>query len=136
KHLMTHTSGLPDSRKVSEQFEFYLTAKDEENFNPIKKTTELNFEPGSRFQYSNPAFNGLALIIEKITDQKWQDFIIENIFKPADMDESKITDGPHPEEGVAHAYESENNIFAESDYGEVPTFAAAGNGGVWCSILD
>jgi len=136
KHLMTHTSGLPDSRKVKEQFEFYLTAKDEENFEPIKGTTELNFEPGTQFQYSNPAFNGLALIIEKVTEQKWQDFIIQNIFEPAGMAESTITDGPHPEVGVAHAYELKNNVFEESDYGEEPTFAAAGNGGVWCSILD
>lgn len=136
RHLMTHTSGLPDSRKVSEEFEFYLTAKDEENFEPIKHTTELSFEPGSRFQYSNPAFNGLALIIEKVTGQKWQDYITSHIFDLAGMVESTITDGPHPRAGVAHAYELKDDIYTESDYGEVPTFAAAGNGGVWCSILD
>lgn len=135
-HLLTHTSGLPDSRKVSEEFDFYLTAKDEENFEPIKGTTALNFEPGSRFQYSNPAFNGLALIIEKVTGEKWQDYITEHIFSPAGMDESTITDGPHPQDGVAHAYEMKEEAYEESDYGEVPTFAAAGNGGVWCSVLD
>lgn len=79
-HLLTHTSGIPDSRKVKEQHEFYLTAKDEENFLPIKQTDSLKFEPGSKFEYSNPAFNGLALIIEKITGKKWQDYIREIIF--------------------------------------------------------
>lgn len=136
RHLMTHTSGLPDSRKVNEEFEFYLTAKDEENFEPIKQTTELNFEPGSRFQYSNPAFNGLALIIEKVSGQKWQDYITTHIFDLAGMKETTITDGPHPRAGVAHAYELKEDTYTESDYGEVPTFAAAGNGGVWCSIRD
>src|SRR4051812_11228287 len=33
-HLLTHTSGLPDSRKTVEDSVFYLTAKDEENFAP------------------------------------------------------------------------------------------------------
>lgn len=136
KHLLSHTSGLPDSRKVSENPEFYLTAKDEENFQPIKHTQSLNFEPGKEFQYSNPAYNGLALIIEKVTKQKWQDFIKEKIFIPSGMMHSKITDGPHPEQGVAHAYKVNDNSFEEDDYGEYPTFAAAGNGGVWCSILD
>src|SRR5258705_6549972 len=37
-HLLTHTSGIPDSRRISEQQEYYLTAKDEENFAPLKQT--------------------------------------------------------------------------------------------------
>lgn len=136
KHLLSHTSGLPDSRKVDENIEFYLTAKDEENFQPIKHTEALNFEPGKQFDYSNPAYNGLALIIEKITKQKWQNFIHDKIFMPSGMTHSKITDGAYPNHGVAHAYTFENGAFEEDDYGEYPTFAAAGNGGVWCSILD
>lgn len=136
KHLLSHTSGLPDSRKVDENIEFYLTAKDEENFQPIKHTKALNFEPGKQFDYSNPAYNGLALIIEKITKQKWQNFIHDKIFMPSGMTHSKITDGAYPNHGVAHAYTFEDGAFKEDDYGEYPTFAAAGNGGVWCSILD
>lgn len=135
-HLLTHTSGLPDSRPVSDNIEFYLTAKDEENFEPIKRTKTLNFEPGEQFEYSNPAFNGLALIIEKVTGNKWQSFVEDQILKPAGMVHSKITDGPHPEKDVAHAYTLQNNVFLEDDYGETPTFAAAGNGGVWSSVLE
>ncbi|MFA5668956.1 MAG: serine hydrolase domain-containing protein [Balneolaceae bacterium] len=136
KHLLTHTSGLPDSRPVSDNIEFYLTAKDEENFEPIKHTKTLNFEPGEKFEYSNPAFNGLALIIEKVTGKKWQTFVEDNIFNPAGMEHSKITDGPYPEEDVAHAYTLQDNVYMEDDYGETPTFAAAGNGGVWSSVLE
>ena len=133
-HLLTHTSGLPDSRKVKEEHTFYLTAKDEENFAPIKQTDKLEFEPGTKYKYSNPAFNGLALIIEKITGEKWQQYIQRMIFQPSEMKSSTITDGPHPESGVSHGYVlNEKNQFEEIDYGEEPTFAAAGNGGVWSS---
>ncbi len=133
-HLLTHTSGLPDSRKVKEEHAFYLTAKDEENFAPVKQTDNPDFEPGTKYKYSNPAFNGLALIIEKITGEKWQRYIEKMIFQPSGMKESTITDGPHPESGVSHGYVlNEKNQFEEMDYGEEPTFAAAGNGGVWSS---
>lgn len=134
-HLLTHTSGLPDSRKVKEAHDFYLTAKDEENWGPIKQTIRLEFEPGTEYQYSNPAFNGLALIIEKVTGAKWQQYIQKTIFNPAGMKTSTITDGAHPSSGVAHGYVlNKEEKFEEMDYGEEPTFAAAGNGGVWSSV--
>lgn len=136
RHLLTHSSGLPDSRNVAQDSIFYLTAKDLENFAPLKKTKSLHFEPGSHFEYSNPAFNGLALIIEQVSGQKWQQFIGERIFKPAGMNHSVITDGAFPETGVSHGYRFYQNQFDEYDYGEYPTFCAAGNGGVWSSVKE
>ncbi len=136
-NMLTHTSGLPDSRKVKEDSVFYLTAKDAENFAPLKKTDSLHFEPGEKFEYSNPAFNGLALIIEKVTNRKWQDYIRKIIFKPTGMKRSTITDGAYPQTGVSHGYIlNGKKEFAEDDYGEEPTFAAAGNGGVWSSVKE
>ncbi|MBV6429755.1 MAG: Penicillin-binding protein 4* [Haliscomenobacter sp.] len=135
-HLLNHSSGLADSRRVAEDSVFYLTAKDEENFAPIKQNDTTYFEPGTRYRYSNPAFNGLALIIQQITGKRWQDFIIDRIFAPSGMTGSKITDGPYPQTGVAHAYVWDQGKFIEDDYGEEPTFAASGNGGVWSSVRD
>jgi len=134
-HLLTHSSGIPDSRKVSEQKEFYLYARDEENFAPLKQTDSLLFEPGTMYRSSNPAFNGLALIIEKASGMKWQQYIKEQIFDQCGMKRSTITDGPHPEKGVSHGYiKNEKGNFEELDYGEEPTFPAAGKGGVWSSV--
>ncbi|MEJ7821662.1 MAG: serine hydrolase domain-containing protein [Chitinophagaceae bacterium] len=133
-HLLTHTSGLPDNRNVKGDSLFYLTAKDEENFAPLKQTDTLEFEPGSKWNYSNPAYDGLALIIEKVSGMKWQTFIKKYIFKPSGMSHSKITDGSYPQKGVAHGYRKVNNEYEEYDYGEYPTFAAAGNGGIWSSV--
>ena len=135
-HLLTHTSGLPDIRRTQEDSVFYLTAKDEENWAPIKKADSLEFQPGERFNYSNPAFNGLALIIEKVSGMKWQEYIKKYIMEPADMKTSTITDGPHPESGVSHGYLFDGKKYLEQDYGEEPTFAASGNGGVWSSIAE
>jgi len=133
-HLLTHSSGLPDKRNVPGDSVFYLTAKDEENWAPIKKADSLEFEPGEKFNYSNPAFNALALIIEKVSGMKWQEYIKKNIMEPAGMKTSTITDGPYPESGVSHGYLFDGKNYFEKDYGEEPTFAASGNGGVWSSV--
>lgn len=136
KHLMTHTSGLPDNREVNENTIFYLTARDEENWYPITRTDSVVFEPGTNFEYSNPAFNALALIIEQVSGIKWQKFIEQKIMLPSGMLTSTITDGPHPESGVSHGYIFDQEKWNELDYGEEPTFAAAGNGGVWSSVVE
>ncbi|HEX6846873.1 MAG TPA: serine hydrolase domain-containing protein [Chitinophagaceae bacterium] len=133
-HLLTHTSGLPDIRNVQDDSVFFLTAKDQENWAPIKEADSLEFESGEKFHYSNPAFNALALIIEKVSGMKWQDYIKKNIMEPAGMKTSTITDGPHPESGVSHGYLFDGTKYFEQDYGEEPTFAASGNGGVWSSV--
>lgn len=136
RHLLTHTSGLPDIRNVAADTVFYLSAKDAENWAPILQADALLFEPGSQYEYSNPAFNGLALIIEQVSGVKWQRYVDSLILKPSGMIHSTITDGAFPREGVAHAYVKNNNQWTEDDYGEEPTFAAAGNGGVWSSISE
>ena len=41
---------------------------------------------------------------------------------------------PYPITGVSHAYLKTKDGYIEKDYGEEPTFAAAGNGGVWSSV--
>jgi CubicO group peptidase (beta-lactamase class C family) len=134
KNLLSHTSGLPDNRPVKKDSVFYLTAKDAENWYPVTQADTPVFQPGERFEYSNPAYNGLALIVEQTSGMKWQQFIAENIFKPSGMTTSTITDGPYPQSGVAHGYIRFRGQWLEKDYGEEPTFAAAGNGGVWSSV--
>ena len=134
KHLLTHTSGLPDIRFPYRDSVFYLTAKDKENWAPILKADSLNFEPGSSFEYSNPAFNALALIVEQVSGVKWQAYIEEKILRPSKMFSSTITDGAHPQSGVAHGYIYSMGKWLEKDYMEEPTFAASGNGGVWSNV--
>lgn len=136
EHMLSHTSGLVDSRNVMSDSVYWLTAKDIENWEPIKHNDSLYFPSGEMFLYSNPAYNGLALIIENLSGVKWQTFIKEKIFTPSKMPTSTITDGPHPAEGVAHAYTQIGDKFIEHDYNEFPTFGAAGNGGIWSSVRE
>lgn len=134
KHLLTHSSGLPDIRPIDRDSVFYLRADDQQNWSPILENEKLNFQPGEKFQYSNPAFNGLALIVEKVSGMKWQQYVEKNIFEKSRMLTSVITDIEYPQIGVAHGYQKVNGQWQEYDFGEYPTFCAAGNGGVWSSV--
>lgn len=136
-HLLTHSSGLPDNRRTVEDSVFYLSADDAQNWAPILQNDSLHFAPGTQYEYSNPAFNALALIIQQVTNFKWQDYIRIKIFSPAGMKRSTITDGALPDSGVTHAYlPLQDGGWQERDYGEEPTFNAAGNGGVWSSVQE
>jgi D-alanyl-D-alanine carboxypeptidase len=45
----------------------------------------LEFEPGSRWQYSNYGFLLLGVLIEKVSGQSYYDYVRDHIYKPAGM---------------------------------------------------
>ena len=45
----------------------------------------LEFEPGSRWQYSNYGFLLLGVLVEKVSGQSYYDYVRDHIFKPAGM---------------------------------------------------
>ena len=53
---------------------------------------ELEFEPQSKFEYSNSNYFLLGRIIEKVSGETYEDFITENIFEPLDMKSSSFDD--------------------------------------------
>jgi CubicO group peptidase (beta-lactamase class C family) len=48
----------------------------------------LEFEPGSSFSYSNSGYVMLAVLIEEISGEKWEDFMRKEVFDPLGMDDS------------------------------------------------
>ncbi len=60
----------------------------------IIKQKSLNFKPGDEFLYSNSGYVLLVKIIEKISGMKFSQFVEENIFLPAGMNQTAIYDNP------------------------------------------
>jgi CubicO group peptidase (beta-lactamase class C family) len=84
-HLLTHTSGL--GSYFNEKFmkslrELYRKIDD---YKPLVADEKLEFEPGTKWSYSNTGFLLLGAVIEKVTGQSYFDYVRENIYKPANM---------------------------------------------------
>ncbi len=50
----------------------------------------LDFEPGSKFDYSNSNFIVLGVVIEKVSGKKYGDLLRERIFEPLGMKDSGL----------------------------------------------
>src|SRR5262249_55537043 len=85
KHLLSHTAGLGsyfNNKFMESSRARFRTVND---FMELAKEEKLQFEPGSKWSYSNTGMLVLGAVIEKATGQNYYDYIRENIYKPAGM---------------------------------------------------
>lgn len=97
ENLVYHTSGLRNWDDMTNAMG--LRAEDaltiDMVYQMICNTSELNFAPNEKFAYSNTGYNLLALIIEKVTGEKFGSWMHENIFKPLRMNNTLVKDDIH-----------------------------------------
>ena len=72
-------------RNVEEWKRYFYDGFTDEELLSMIYDEELMFEPGTQFLYSNVGYNLLAMIIEKVTDMTYSDYVQENIFDVCDM---------------------------------------------------
>ena len=93
KHVLMHTSGMPDYFDEDVMDDFSALWKDFPMYNvlspkdllPLFSDGEMKFQPGEKFEYNNGGFITLGLIIEKVTGEPLDHSISHNVFKRADM---------------------------------------------------
>ena len=92
RHLLNHTSGLPNYLYLIERYvEGNRKPYNDEVVKLMGKHKKyLNFEPGTRFQYSNTGYMILALIVERASGKRFDEFVRDNIFSPLDMNHSFV----------------------------------------------
>lgn len=86
RHLLDHTSGIPNYTSLP-SFTPELYAKDISVADMIALFAHLplEFEPGTRWSYSNSGYILLGAIIEKVSGSTWEAYLTEHLFKPAGM---------------------------------------------------
>lgn len=92
RHLLTHTSGLPDYQQVmDEHWDKSKVAGNTENIAYlIQYHPEKHFEPGAKYEYSNTGFMLLASITEKVSGEDFIEFCRKRFFIPAKMTSTDI----------------------------------------------
>lgn len=84
ENLLTHTGGTGDI--FGPEFEAHrLALRTLQDYVNLYGKRGLEFEPGSRWQYSNYGFILLGAIIENVAGQSYYDYVREHVYKLASM---------------------------------------------------
>ncbi len=114
RHLLSHTSGIADDWAQPEFFELIVAEphkrwKPEETVEFIKANCRPAFRPGGGFQYTDPGYNLLGLIIEKVTGSTLHEVYREYLLNPLGMEHTyrpshEEARPAFPERGTSYRY--------------------------------
>jgi CubicO group peptidase (beta-lactamase class C family) len=143
RHLLNHTSGLPDYYDDS-PLEAIATATDRdapfqnaEAVSVYENWGEPLFSPGERFAYSNPGYEVLALIVERVSGMTFAEFLDVEIFAPLGMSTASVRYLPStavPGRAIGYSPRQQGEGWQENDdhWGNW----LVGAGGVYASLDD
>lgn len=114
-HVLTHTSGIPSFTGFPDFESHEAQAMTPEKLVEWFRDKPLDFEPGTKWNYSNSGYVLLGYLIEKISGQSYSDFVQQNIFTPLGMKDS--------------GYDSNSAIIAHRAAGYTPGKSGAVNAG-------
>jgi len=84
QQLLTHTGGTGDF--FGPEFDAHrLELKTLQDYVKLFGQRGPQFEPGSKWEYSNYGFLLLGVIVERVSGKSYYDYVSENIYKPAGM---------------------------------------------------
>ena len=96
---------------------------------------EPRFAAGEKYAYSNSGYVLLALIVEKVSGQRFATFLEERIFGPCGMKHSQLYDETRPViRDRATSYRKENGRFVEVNY--APSNFVYGEDNIYTTIED
>ncbi|MBA2622266.1 MAG: serine hydrolase [Chthoniobacterales bacterium] len=129
EHLLTHTAGLGDIFRPGFFFEMKDNIRDHRDWLPVFADQPLEFEPGSRFSYSNAGFIVLGLVIEKVSGQSYYAYVQQHIFEPVGMTATGSTPAPDRVENLAIGYTVERSGKPAPNTPSLPWRGMAAGGG-------
>ena len=158
RHLLTHTGGLIDYEDIMPESPPTPAAnatssalpatsdevvtdpsrqlRDIDVLHLLEKERRLYFKPGTDYRYSNGGYSMLALIVERASGKKFQDFLHERIFEPLGMRNTLayVAEGPAvPHRAYGYTLANDGK-WQRTD--QSLTSAVLGDGGIYSSIDD
>jgi CubicO group peptidase (beta-lactamase class C family) len=143
RHLLTHTSGLPDYEDLMDAAEkakgptWSATHQihDLEALELLERQTTGKFAPGTNWSYSNSGYVLLGLIVEMVSGEPFAQFLHDRIFGPLHMGDTLVyVNGENRVPNRAYGHTKGPGGFAETD--QSPTSATLGDGGVYSNVAD
>ena len=141
REILNHTSGLLDYEDLmAKQYgntpdDQIPQISDAGVLALMEKASNTHFPPGSKWQYSNSGYCVLAMVIEKISDKSYTNFLHERIFAPLKMSNTvAYVKGTNEISNRAYGHSLQGGAFRETD--QSSTSATLGDGGVYTSLAD
>jgi CubicO group peptidase (beta-lactamase class C family) len=135
RHLLTHTSGLPDYYDALEQEAAGGMPDTEQAMRFLAGWGEPLFPAGERYEYSNPGYEMLALVVERVSGQPFGEFLRDSIFTPLGMTSTVVRDSSEPV--IAHRARGYRRVDGGFElYDEHPLNHIVGSGSVYSSLND
>jgi CubicO group peptidase (beta-lactamase class C family) len=101
RQLLSHTSGIPNFISAPGFLDGppSRTTYNVKDFAQKYCSGDLEFEPGTRFHYSNSGYFLLGAVLEQVSGISYEQLLKDRIFKPLGMNDSGYT---HSETIIAH----------------------------------
>lgn len=121
RHLLTHTSGLPDYQAIMDlHWDKSKVAGNEEILAYLKQyAPPVQFSPGEQYEYSNTGYVLLASIAEIASGQDFIELCRNRIFKPVSMTDTDIRSLEEKKAiknfALGHIYVEEKKRFIRAD---------------------
>lgn len=127
RHMMTHTSGIPDHYGLNA---YKAGLNNDDVYELLIQQEKLDFEPGSKYSYSNGGYVLLSMVVEKVTGEPFHEFMKANIFTPLKMTNSLVYDQSEPE--------IPNRAVGYNQYGKLDDYKifTTGAGGIYSNVDD
>lgn len=164
RHLLSHTSGIPDARPHNERqwheyrhhhnssFEscrdYMLYALSYESTKYMVDIDSFTFEPGTAYEFQDPPYQLVLSIVEDASRKRFAPWMQANIFEPAGLTETMYFDPSLDQDNFSHGYipattdntyhnwRSADNRWEESDYGESYFFPTKPDAGIFATARD
>jgi CubicO group peptidase (beta-lactamase class C family) len=142
RHLLTHTSGLPDYEDLMEETEKThgpawtdtRQINDEEVLSLLMRGRP-KFAPGTSWSYSNSGYVLLGWIVAKVSEEPFETFLQDRIFRPLKMTHTlAYVNGRNVVPHRAFGHTKQGERFVETD--QSPTSATLGDGGIYSNLED
>ncbi|HWJ21257.1 MAG TPA: serine hydrolase domain-containing protein [Gemmatimonadaceae bacterium] len=135
RQLLNHTAGLPDYEDFVPDSQ---TAQVHDADIPalIARATAPRFAPGTQYAYSNTGYVLLALVVERVSGQRFADFLHQRIFAPLHMTGTvAFEDGRSvvPHRAYGYTFDSAGLVHRTD---QSNTSATLGDGGIYTSAAD
>jgi N-acyl-D-amino-acid deacylase len=135
RQLLQHTAGLPDYYEAIVEVTGIERPLTRHGLDTYAQWGEPVFEPGDKWEYSNPGYELLAMIAERASGQAFGDFVEQRIFAPLGMKNSVVLDDRHPHLAKrAYGYRIEGDGYTLND--DDPLNYIVGSGGVYSTVED